>query len=46
MDELSELRPSLAQNFIDMVRYEGDNFEDIYDLTFTVSDATTYRMLV
>ena len=37
IDELQELRPSLAQSFIDMVRYEGDNFEDAYDLTFSVS---------
>ena len=37
IDELQELRPSLAQSFINMVRYEGDNFEDAYDLTFSVS---------
>ena len=37
IDELSELHPTLAKSFIDMVRFEGDNFEEVYDLTFSVS---------
>jgi hypothetical protein len=45
IDELSEFHPTLAQSsVIDMVRYEGDNFDDIYDLTFSVSDVTTYTV--
>ena len=44
IDELLELRPSLAQSFVDMVRYEEDDFEDIYDLTFSVSKVTTYTI--
>ena len=37
VEELKEFRPSLGQNLHDMVSYKEDDFEDIYDLTFSVS---------
>ena len=41
VEELKEFRPSLGQNLHDMVSYKEDDFEDIYDLTFSVSKFRT-----
>ena len=38
VEELKEYRPSLGQNLQDMVAYKNDDFEDIYDLSFAVSN--------
>ena len=42
MEELKEFRPSLGQNLDAMISYTGDDFEDIYDLTFAVSKNIQY----